>query len=158
VACVRNDAIHKCSDAITKRAHTVVIESLNVTGMLKNHCLAKAIADAGMAELHRQITYKMAWAGGVVIQADRWYPSSKTCSACGLVKADLTLEDRTFHCECGFEIDRDHNAAINLRNLAASSAVTACGEGRADGRRTTRVKRASVKQEASTGLRCLSLG
>lgn len=152
VACVRNDAIHKCSDAITKRAHTVVIEELNVKGMLKNHCLAKAISDAGMAELHRQITYKMAWAGGTVIQADRWYPSSKTCSACGLVKADLTLKDRTFRCECGFEIDRDHNAAINLRNLAASSAVTACGEDRADGRLTTRVKRASVKQEASARL------
>jgi putative transposase len=150
VTCVRNDAIHKCSNAITKRAHTVVIESLNVAGMLKNHCLAKAISDAGMAELHRQITYKMAWAGGVVIQADRWYPSSKTCSACGLVKDDLTLTDRVFRCECGFKCDRDHNAAINLRNLAASSAVTACGEDCAGGRPTTRVKRSSVKQEPNT--------
>ena len=150
VSCVRNDAIHKCSDAITKRAHTVVLESLNVTGMLQNHCLAKAISDAGMAELHRQITYKMAWAGGTVIRADRWYPSSKTCSACGLVKADLTLKDRTFRCECGFEIDRDHNAAINLRNLAASSAVIACGAESAGGKRKHSVKLAAVKQEPNT--------
>jgi len=151
VVCVRNDAIHKCSNAITKRAHTVILESLNVAGMLKNHCLAKAISDAGMAELHRQITYKMAWAGGTVIQADRWYPSSKTCSACGLVKDDLALADRTFRCESGFEIDRDHNAAINLRNLAGSSPVTACGEDRAGGRSTTLVKRTSTKQEPNTG-------
>lgn len=150
VACVRNDAIHKCSNAIAKRAHTVVIEALNVAGMLKNHCLARAISDAGMAELHRQITYKMEWAGGTVIQADRWYPSSKTCSTCGIVKADLTLADRTFRCECGFECDRDHNAAINLRNLAASFAVTACGEERTGAQARMRVKRTSVKQEINT--------
>jgi putative transposase len=135
----------------------VVIESLNVAGMLKNHCLAKAISDAGMVELHRQIIYKMAWAGGTVIQADRWYPSSKTCSACGLVKANLTLNDRTFCCACGFEIDRDYNAAINLKNLAGSSPVIACGETSAGGRPTTCAKLISKKQEASTRLKYVSL-
>jgi putative transposase len=158
VACVRNDAIHKCSNAIAKRAHTVGIETLHVAGMLKNRCLAKAIADVGMAELHRQIAYKVAWAGGVVVQADRWYPSSKTCSACGAVKDELLLFERVFRCACGFEGDRDQNAAINLRNFAASSAVTACGEERAGGRPTARVKRASAKQEPNTGRGIFSLG
>lgn len=150
VSCVRNDSIHKCSNAITKRAKTVVLESLNVAGMLKNHNLAKSISDAGMSELHRQIKYKMAWSGGEVIEADRWYPSSKTCSSCGLVKAGLTLADRVFRCECGFVLNRDHNAAINLRKLAVSSTVTACGGERSDVHLTARVKRASVKQEPST--------
>jgi putative transposase len=150
VSCVRKDAIHKCSNAIAKRAKTVVLESLNVAGMLKNHNLAKSISDAGMSELHRQIKYKMEWAGGEVIEADCWYPSSKTCSSCGLVKASLTLADRVFRCGCGLILDRDHNAAINLRKLAVSSTVTACGGERSDVHLTARVKRASVKQEPST--------
>lgn len=130
ISCIRNDALHKVSDAITKRTSTVVLESLNVKGMLKNHKLAKSISDAAFSELHRQITYKMGWAGGTVIKADPFYPSSKTCSACGAVKETLNLGERTFVCpECGLEIDRDENAAINLRNLAVSSTVTACCPG-----------------------------
>jgi len=119
VACQRNDALHKVSDAIAKRAETVVLETLNVAGMAKNHCLAKALADASPGSLHRMITYKMWMAGGTVVKADRWFPSSKRCSACGVVKKELTLGERTFICEaCGFEADRDHNAAINLVQLA----------------------------------------
>jgi putative transposase len=83
--------------------------------MMSNHCLARAIGDLGMAELRRQIEYKAAWNGVRVLFADRFYPSSKTCSACGHIKADLTLADRTYVCEaCGMILDRDVNAAVNL--------------------------------------------
>ena len=103
---------------------------MNVAGMVRNHCLAKALSDAAMAELHRQIEYKMKWAGGVVIKADRWFPSSKTCSTCGEVNHALKLSDRKWVCEaCGVIHDRDENAAINLKQMAASSVVGshACG-------------------------------
>lgn len=150
ISCVRNDSIHKITDAITKRAAVLGIETLNVAGMIKNHCLAKAVSDASLAELHRQLCYKMAWSGGTVIKADRWYPSSKTCSGCGTVKESLSLSERMFRCECGLEIDRDLNAAINLKNLAASSAVTACGEESSGPDHLIRTKLASVKQEPNT--------
>ena len=130
VSCIRKDSIHKVSDAITKRSRIIVIEDLNVKGMMKNHCLAKALSDASVAELHRQIEYKAAWAGIQVIKADRWFPSSKRCSACGAIKPLLSLAEREFVCEvCGVVIDRDVNAAINLKQMAASSVVGshACG-------------------------------
>uniref|UniRef100_A0A6M3M850 Putative transposase n=1 Tax=viral metagenome TaxID=1070528 RepID=A0A6M3M850_9ZZZZ len=147
-SCVRSDAIHKATDAIAKRAAIVGIESLNVAGMVKNHRLARAVSDASMSEFHRQIDYKMSWSGGEVVKADRWFPSSKTCSACGLIKEDLTLADREFECECGFVADRDLNAAINLRNMAASSAVSACRLGSA-GREPSPVK-LLIGQEPNT--------
>lgn len=150
ISCVRKDSIHKTTDAITKRAAVLGIETLNVAGMIKNHRLAKAVSDASMAELHRQLCYKMAWSGGSVIKVDRWYPSSKTCSGCGTVKENLSLSERTFRCECGSEIDRDLNAAINLKNLAASSAATACGEESSGS--ACRVKLAFVKQEPNTAM------
>lgn len=129
VSCVRNDAIHRATDAIAKRAAVLGIESLNVAGMMKNHCLAGAVSDAGMAEFLRQIKYKMKWAGGVIVKADGFYPSSKACSSCGVVQDELPLSIREWTCpDCGVIHDRDINAAINLRNLAASSAVTACGQ------------------------------
>ena len=134
VSCVRKDALHKASDAITKRASLIVLETLNVAGMLKNHCLARAVADASMGELHRQLLYKAAWRGVPLVLADRWFPSSKKCSSCGNIKKDLMLSDREYKCvECGVVVDRDLNAALNLRNLAGSSpvggfATQACGE------------------------------
>lgn len=131
IACIRKDAIHKATDAITKRAAVLGIETLNVAGMLKNHCLAKALSDASMSEFHKQLEYKMKWAGGIVVKADMFYPSSKICSVCGVVKDKLTLKERTFKCDdCGNAMDRDLNAAINLKNMAVSSTVTACGEER----------------------------
>jgi putative transposase len=129
VACVRNDAIHKATAAITKRAAVLGIESLNIAGMMKNHHLAGALADASLSEFHRQLEYKMKWHGGAVIKADRFFPSSKTCSSCGRVKDVLSLSERVFRCECGFVKDRDVNAAINLKNLAVSSTATACCPG-----------------------------
>ena len=132
VACVRSDAIHKSTDAIAKRAAVVGIEDLNVAGMLKNHKIARALSDASMSEFHRQLEYKMAWAGGEVVKADRWFPSSKMCSWCGEIKGDLKLSDREFVCIwCGFEADRDVNAAINLRDMAVGSTVSACRLGSA---------------------------
>jgi transposase len=87
--------------------------------MIRNRRLARALADAGLAELRRQLTYKTSWYGSQLIAADRFYPSSKTCSACGWVKAKLTLAERTFACEtCGPRLDRDLHAARNLAKLA----------------------------------------
>ncbi len=110
------------------RPSVVAVEDLNVKGMTSNHHLAKAISDVGMGELRRQIQYKAGW-NVQVVTVDRWYPSSKTCSNCGEVKTELTLADRLFVCDkCGFEIDRDLNAAINLARYAASEAgASACG-------------------------------
>lgn len=120
IANTRKATQHNISRHVTANAlpKVVVIEDLNVKGMVKNHCLAKAMSDVGMSEIARQIEYKAAWNGIEVVKADRWFPSSKTCSHCGCIKTDLTLADRVFHCdECGLEIDRDLNAAINLAAL-----------------------------------------
>jgi len=98
-----------------------VVEDLNVAGMIKNRRLARHVAGVGMAELRRQIEYKASWTGVRVHAADRWYPSSKTCSACGVVKAKLRLSERTFRCDqCGLVLDRDLNAARNLAALVSS--------------------------------------
>ena len=87
--------------------------------MVRNRHLSRAIADAGWGDFRRMLEYKATWYGSAVLVAPRFYPSSKTCSACGAIKADLTLSDRVFCCEsCGLQIDRDLNAAINLENLA----------------------------------------
>ncbi|MEV7028302.1 RNA-guided endonuclease TnpB family protein [Kitasatospora sp. NPDC093558] len=104
-----------------------MVEDLNVAGMLRNRRLARRIADAGFGEIRRQITYKTGWAGGRVIVANRWYPSSKTCSACKAVKAKLPLHARVFTCDaCSLVIDRDENAARNLAGLA-SGGITGTG-------------------------------
>lgn len=122
VADLRRAAQHRASRRIVdKKPSVIVLETLNVSGMMKNRRLAKHIADAGMSELHRQIEYKAFWAGSDVIRVDRWYASSKTCSGCGCIDSDLTLSDRTYHCkECGLEIDRDENAARNLAAFATA--------------------------------------
>lgn len=117
---VRRHAQHQASHHIIEhlQPRVIILEDLNVQGMLKNHRLAKAISDAGMSELHRQITYKADWRGVQVVRADRWYASSKTCSRCGYVVSDLTLSDRIFVCpNCGLVIDRDLNAAKSLAVL-----------------------------------------
>ena len=146
----RKNTLHQLTTSLAKTKQVIVIEDLNVAGMLKNHHLAQAIADVGFYEFKRQLTYKAAWSGSRVILANRWEPSSKTCSGCGWVDDDLTLADRTFHCQqCGLVIDRDLNAAINLERLAASSADTlnACGAESAGMPRKKRVKLAAMKQE-----------
>lgn len=122
VASIREHVLHESSHHVTAelRPKAIVIENLNVKGMASNRHLSKAIADVGFYELRRQIEYKAQWHGIEVIVADRWYASSRTCSSCGWHHSELTLEDRMFCCpECGLEIDRDLNAALNLKSLAA---------------------------------------
>ena len=115
VAAVRKALLHSISSELAKGSAVLVIEDLNAAGMLRNRKLARHISDAGFGELRRQLEYKSAWFSTELIVADRWFPSSKTCSGCGAVKADLTLADRVYECAaCGLVIDRDLNAAINL--------------------------------------------
>ncbi|MET8050444.1 IS607 family element RNA-guided endonuclease TnpB [Streptosporangium sp. NPDC005286] len=128
VANQRRDGLHKLTTCLAGTYGTVVVEDLNVSGMLANRRLARAVADAGMGEVRRQLTYKTGWSGGRLIVADRWYPSSKTCSGCGAVKAKLPLSERTYNCAaCGLVLGRDLNAALNLAALAADVAQS-CGE------------------------------
>ncbi|HVK21311.1 MAG TPA: IS607 family element RNA-guided endonuclease TnpB [Actinokineospora sp.] len=123
VANARRDGLHKLSTRLVGAHGTIVIEDLHVAGMLRNRRLARHIAGIGMAELRSQIEYKASWSGGRVHLADRWYPSSKTCSACGAVKAKLRLSERTYTCDrCGFTLDRDLNAARNLARLVSEVA------------------------------------
>jgi putative transposase len=123
VASIRGDALHKATTGFAARYETVVVEDLNVTGMISNRKLARAVSDQGFGTARRMLAYKSARHGGTLLAADRWYPSSKTCSSCGSVKAKLTLKDRTYACgACGHTEDRDVNAARNLLSLAASGA------------------------------------
>jgi putative transposase len=118
VANARRDGLHKLTTRLVREHGTMVIEDLNVAGMLRNRRLARRIAGVGMAELRRRLTYKTGWASARLHVADRWFPSSTTCSACGVVKIKLRLSDRTFRCEeCGLLLDRDLNAARNLARL-----------------------------------------
>jgi len=120
IANIRRYALHEVSHYLTAIAkpEVIVLEDLNVSGMLQNRHLSKAIADAAFAELRRQLEYKSKWYGNDLVIADRFYPSSKTCSECGSVKPLLKLSERTFVCEkCGVIIDRDLNAAKNLAAL-----------------------------------------
>ncbi|WP_414621943.1 RNA-guided endonuclease InsQ/TnpB family protein [Calothrix sp. CCY 0018] len=115
IANLRKDTIHKLTSLLAKNHGTVVIENLNVSGMMKNHKLAGAIADMGFYEVRRQLEYKCKLYGSKLVVVDRWMPSSKTCSNCGDKKETLSLRERIFNCEnCNFQIDRDLNAAINL--------------------------------------------
>jgi putative transposase len=138
ISCLRQEAIHQATSAIVartkpdkQRPSVVVIEKLNVKGMMLNRKLARSIADVGMGEFGRQIRYKCDWYGIRLLEADRWFPSSKQCSRCGQRKESLTLSERTYYCpNCGLMIDRDLNAAINLEQLstASSAGSEACGE------------------------------
>jgi putative transposase len=119
---LRRDALHKLTTALATEYGTVVVEQLNVAGMLRNRPLARAIADSGLGEVRRLLGYKTVWYGSRLVVADPFCPSSKTCSSCGSVKAKLTLAERTFHCEaCGLTLDRDLNAAHNLAKLVQQS-------------------------------------
>ena len=112
---VRNDAHHKATTAIAKPAGRVVIEDLNVSGMMQNRRLARSLADAGMAGFLNKLEYKCAWYGTEYGKVDQWFPSSKLCSSCGTKNQSLTLSDRWWTCPgCGAVNDRDLNAALNL--------------------------------------------
>ena len=116
---IRQNNTHQVTSEIVKREpNFIVIEDLNVSGMMKNKHLAKAVQQQGLREFRRQIEYKCEWNGIHLIVADRWYPSSKLCSCCGNIKKDLKLSDRIYRCECGNVIDRDYQAALNLKAYA----------------------------------------
>jgi putative transposase len=123
----RRDYQHQLSMKVIRENQVVCIESLQVKNMVKNHSLAKAIADVGWSEFVRQLAYKAAWYGRTIVKIDKWYPSSKRCFDCGHLLDSLPLDVRSWICpECGVIHDRDINAAKNI--LAAGLAVAACGE------------------------------
>ena len=131
VACQRADFLHKLSTKLAKTKSVIVVEYLNVAGMVRNHKLARSITDAGWSEFSRQLEYKTKWYGSTLVKADRFFPSTKRCSACGNVKEAMPLSERVYHCDiCGLTMDRDHNAARNLRwyHTARPAEIQACGE------------------------------
>ncbi|MEV0129229.1 IS607 family element RNA-guided endonuclease TnpB [Dactylosporangium sp. NPDC050688] len=133
VANQRRDGLHKLTTRLAATHGTIVVEDLHVAGMLTNRRLARHVADAGFGEIRRQLAYKTTWNGGRLVVAGRWYPSSKTCSGCGAVKAKLPLRERVYCCTiCGLVLDRDVNAARNLAAVAVE-AITA-GSGPVAGR------------------------
>lgn len=120
VANQRSYFFHQITTELVKNYDNIVIEDLNVKGMVKNRKLAKSISDASFSMFRQQLTYKCEWYGKKLTVVNRFYPSSKTCSNCGEVKKELKLSQRTYNCDCcGFSINRDLNAAINLRNKVA---------------------------------------
>ncbi|NGO74512.1 IS200/IS605 family element transposase accessory protein TnpB [Streptomyces sp. YC504] len=142
----RRDGLHKLTTRLARENQTLVIEDLAVRNMVKNHRLARAISDVAWRELRRMLEYKCAWYGRNLVVVDRWFPSSKLCSACGTLQGKMPLHVRTWTCDCGTTHDRDVNAAKNL--LAAGRAVTACG---ADVRpqRSSPGGQSAMKQEVS---------
>lgn len=132
IGCIRKNSLHHLTSHLAKNHSECVIEDLNVSGMMKNHNLAGAIANGAFYEFKRQTTYKCGWYDSKLIIADRFFASSKTCCMCGH-KQDMPLKKRVFECEkCPNKMDRDKNASINLENyqekIADSSAVKACGD------------------------------
>lgn len=159
----RKDAIHKMTSTLVKtKPRYFALEDLNVSGMMKNHHLAGAMADASFSEIKRQLLYKTGWYGGEILEVDRFFPSSKMCSVCGAIKEDLTLEDRVYICECGNIIDRDLcgniidrdlNASINQEKFGISTlssrGIKACGEN-VSLLNAAGLKAVSVKQEENS--------
>ena len=144
IANLRADHHHNATTKIAKRGGTVKVETLNIEGMKKNRRLARAVSDAGMGEFVRQLEYKCRLYGTEFVRLDRWYPSSKTCSRCGAHKQSLLLSERTYRCNrCGFECDRDENAARNIQafptghSAAARIETTATRPARSAGHQTT---------------------
>jgi putative transposase len=123
----RTDFLHKLSTKLIDENQVVCIEGLSIKNMSKNHHLAKSLMDAGWGEFVRQLKYKANWFGRTVVQVGRFFPSSKTCSCCGVIKPHLSLSERVWTCsDCGTVHDRDINAALNV--LAEGTSVLACGE------------------------------
>jgi len=135
----RKDFLHKTSSNMIAKYSGVVLEDLNISGMMKNHKLAKSISDVSLYEFSRMLEYKSLWNAKHFIKIDRWYASSKICSQCGNKKVDLTLRDRTYICkDCGNILDRDFNASKNilaeglnvLYSTVGQTGSNACGDGK----------------------------
>jgi putative transposase len=165
ISCLRQDHLHQLSSSLARTKPVIVLEDLHVKGMQQNRHLALSVGDAGMGELRRQLAYKSEWYGSTLIVADRFHPSTQLCSSCGVlnerVKGFEGLKERTFDCSgCGLSLDRDENAAINLRAYGLHQLgivplpeglreVTPVGEEGSGPTLRRRVKPASLKQEAS---------
>jgi putative transposase len=141
----RRDHLHKLTTRLVRDNQTIVIEDLTVRNMVKNHILARAIGDAAWRQFRTMLEYKAAWYGRNLIAVDRWYPSSKLCSACGALADTMPLNVRSWTCRCGTSHDRDVNAARNI--LAAGLAASACGAGVRPQRESSRTGRSAMKQE-----------
>lgn len=163
-AAVRRDVLHKATTALAQQHEVVVVETLNAAGMraaggAHKRGLNRALADAALAEIRTMLSYKSRWYGCHLVEADRYFPSSKTCTACGRRKPNLTLADRVFDCDhCGMHIDRDLGAAINLARLGVPTHMgeqSPAGSGPVAGRGATQETEPApagdaVGEEAST--------
>lgn len=148
---IRRDAWNKLTTRLARTYGAIVVETLSVAGMMRNRRLARAVADAAPAGLRRQLTYKCVWYGSRLVEADRFWPSSKTCSHCGAVKEELPLWERTFRCNpCGLALDRDENAARNLAALVAAVAGSGPETENARGRDLRPAARWAVPEEAGS--------
>jgi len=153
---IRKDSTHKLTTYLVKNHDKIVIEDLNVAGMMKNHNLAAAIADGGFYEFKRQLMYKCDWYGAELIIADRWFASSQTCSCCKH-KQEMPLRKRTFECEnCKLTIDRDLNAAINLMNYSVSYTDKLCGDTKVHSERKVSVNEAEIRPQTGNVQVCIS--
>jgi putative transposase len=144
----RRDFLHQLTTRLVRENQTIVIEDLTVRNMVKNKSLARAISDAAWTDMRSMLEYKCTWYGRNLVAIDRWFPSTKLCSACGTVQDKLPLNVREWTCRCGATHDRDVNAACNI--LAAGLAVTACGAGVRPQRESSRTGQPAAKQEPLT--------
>lgn len=147
----RKDFTQKLSTKLVRENDVIVVESLNLKAIAQCLNLGKSINDLGYGEFLKQLQYKSLWNNRLLIEADKWFASSKTCSKCGYVHKQLQLDDRIFNCpSCGFKIDRDHNAGINLKNYGLKE----LGLGQSDVKpvETSTLKVESAKQEALKSL------
>ncbi len=141
----RQDHLHKLSRRLVNENQVIVVEDLSIKGMMKAKRHSRSISDAAWGELVRMLAYKAVWYGRTLVKVDRWFPSTKTCSACGTTGHILSLSDREWECsDCGSSHDRDVNAARNI--LAEGLSVIACGEGVSPGV-LRHVGQSSMKQE-----------
>lgn len=156
---LRRDRLHKLTTQLAQSFEVIGTETLAVKNMMaaggaRKRGLNRAVADAGLGEFLRQIDYKTTWYGSAHVEADRWYPSSKTCSGCGSVKTKLSLAERSYVCDnndCDLVIDRDLNAAINLARVARAEQSACFDRGGADRKTTASAAQVAVKPQSSNG-------
>jgi len=164
IADQRMDYHHKMTTEITSTYQIIGIEGLNVAGMLRNHRLALSIADAGFGEIRWQLQYKAEWYGSKLVEVDRFFPSSRLCRFCGCINDDLTLADRVWTCDCGAELDRDRNAALNIERQAlkmlagvGSRTTETHVERMSDSQEQSAMKRENMAEERRPSKRAISL-
>ena len=138
IAEVRRSFLHEVSSQLVKTHDRLCLEDLAIANLVRNQHMARAIGDAAWAEFARQVGYKAAWFGAELVVADRWFPSTKTCSRCRKVNHELRLAERVFCCHrCGLVIDRDRNAATNLATWAEAAQLAIRAPARQAGGRVT---------------------